>query len=194
MLAVRAAPPSYSGPEDVRCCYCYRTEHCDTSEAAWLIFSRTNSSFNYQGLCALMHMSPHVKLWVCAHVKLGRFCSASFFLYRTKFRNWAKKVKLFFLKSQEEQSVSVLKCHNVPETLFTIFCWLLIDRNTESVTVSVHYWHLFLLSALWRMSAACKDSWPKRKTPGFHLNFDPFHWFLSFPPSQVSCVGQITSF
>lgn len=34
MSTLWSAWPSHSGPEDIRCCYSYRTVHCDTSEAA----------------------------------------------------------------------------------------------------------------------------------------------------------------
>lgn len=39
-----------------------RTEHCDTSEAAHLFFYETNSSFNYRGLCVLMHTNPRANI------------------------------------------------------------------------------------------------------------------------------------
>lgn len=55
MSTLWSARPSHSGPEDIRCCYSYRTVHCDTSEAARELkqtppLSRTNWSFNYWGL------------------------------------------------------------------------------------------------------------------------------------------------
>lgn len=64
-----SAWPSHSGPEDIQCCYSYRTVHCDTSEAARELkdtppLNRTNWSFNYWGLflCVFARLDPH--FWI----------------------------------------------------------------------------------------------------------------------------------
>lgn len=66
MSTLWSAWPSHSGPEDIRCCYSYRTVHCDTSEAAQELkqiplLSRTNWSFNCWGLflCVFVHLDPN---------------------------------------------------------------------------------------------------------------------------------------
>lgn len=133
ILSVCSQPwPSHSGAEEIPCCYCDRTEHCDTSEAARPLLCRTNWSFNYWSLflsvCASgfgIHIPDFdVQLHVCVvlsvHAGLECLCIFVFFALQNKVQQRLKKEKncesFFFGIPQLAEEQCFIKCHNVPES------------------------------------------------------------------------------
>lgn len=133
-IMIRMAKDMRWCPEDIRCCYSYRTVHCDTGEAAQELkptppLSRTNWSFNHLRplfvcvrCCAFGStfwiQVPHDNniLCVCVclvlHVNIVYLCFFLLFLCRTKFSRCVKKER------------SVRKWENLQASLlFFFFDW-----------------------------------------------------------------------